>query len=83
MDNDSLQTRWGQTCMDRSPSTGQPTLDSVSESARLAETDPTFWASVFLGPANFAAQQSILTIDQRANDQNDVLAVAEALDVAE
>ena len=65
------------------PATSQPTLYSISQTARLAETNPALWAPVFLGAADFAAQQLILAIHQRPNEQNDVLPVAEPLDIGE
>jgi hypothetical protein len=61
--------------------TCQPTLYGFGQTARLAETHPALRAPIFLGPADFAAHQLILTIDQRPDEQNDVLPVAEPLEV--
>jgi hypothetical protein len=69
--------------VDNSLPTSQPTLDSVSQTARLVETDPAFWTPEFVGPADCAAQQLIPAIDQRTNDENDILPVAQPLDIAE
>jgi hypothetical protein len=64
-----------------SPATGQPGLHSSGQTARFAESDPALWATVFLGTADFAAQQLILGIDHRPNEQNHVLPVVELLDI--
>jgi hypothetical protein len=61
--------------------TSQPGLYGSGQSARFAETDPALWATVFVGPANFPAQQLILGIDHRPHEKNDILPVVEQLDI--
>jgi hypothetical protein len=53
----------------------------LCQTTGLAETNPTFWATVFVRPADFPAQQLILAVDQHPHKQNDVLPVVKVIDV--
>jgi hypothetical protein len=66
-------TNWTSSCLGP---TLEPPLHSLADSIGLAETYPALRPAAFVGSAHLPAQQVILTIDQCADEQHDILPIA-------